>query len=102
MPGDNHLITRRSRFRIDIPAAIPLFRLSGAEFKYLLGYRWQHEAVIALARPTPEQIFELSAAEAEEWYRGYLFRRWPGQRDHRFMLPAIAFGKGLCQFQANS
>jgi len=34
------------------------------------GYRWQHEAVIALARPTPEQIFELSAAEAEEWYRG--------------------------------
>nr|WP_312757212.1 16S rRNA (cytosine(1407)-C(5))-methyltransferase RsmF [Pantoea brenneri] len=34
------------------------------------GYRWQHEAVIALARPTPEQVFELSAAEAEEWYRG--------------------------------
>jgi len=34
------------------------------------GYRWQHEAVIALAQPAPEQTFELSAAEAEEWYRG--------------------------------
>lgn len=34
------------------------------------GYRWQHEAVIALAQPGPEQTFELSAAEAEEWYRG--------------------------------
>lgn len=34
------------------------------------GYRWQHEAVIALASPRPEQTFELSEAEAEEWYRG--------------------------------
>lgn len=34
------------------------------------GYRWQHEAVIALASPRPEQTFALSEAEAEEWYRG--------------------------------
>lgn len=34
------------------------------------GYRWQHEAVIALAQPDAAQRFELSAAEAEEWYRG--------------------------------
>ncbi|ELP24348.1 16S rRNA (cytosine(1407)-C(5))-methyltransferase RsmF [Pantoea eucalypti] len=34
------------------------------------GYRWQHEAVIALAQPDTTQTFELTAAEAEEWYRG--------------------------------
>lgn len=34
------------------------------------GYRWQHEAVIALAQPDENQTFELSAAEAEEWYHG--------------------------------
>jgi len=34
------------------------------------GYRWQHEAVIALAQPTAAQAFELTEAEAEEWYRG--------------------------------
>ena len=32
------------------------------------GYRWQHEAVIALA--APDAPFELTQAEAEEWYRG--------------------------------
>ncbi|MEZ7213487.1 16S rRNA (cytosine(1407)-C(5))-methyltransferase RsmF [Klebsiella spallanzanii] len=32
------------------------------------GYRWQHEAVIALAAPTAP--FELTETEAEEWYRG--------------------------------
>lgn len=32
------------------------------------GYRWQHEAVIALA--APDTPFELTQAEAEEWYRG--------------------------------
>jgi 16S rRNA (cytosine1407-C5)-methyltransferase len=32
------------------------------------GYRWQHEAVIALA--APQTPFELTLAEAEEWYRG--------------------------------
>jgi 16S rRNA (cytosine1407-C5)-methyltransferase len=33
------------------------------------GYRWQHEAVIALA-DTQALGFELTVAEAEEWYRG--------------------------------
>jgi 16S rRNA (cytosine1407-C5)-methyltransferase len=34
------------------------------------GYRWQHEAVIALADPNHSHAFELTLAEAEEWYRG--------------------------------
>lgn len=34
------------------------------------GYRWQHEAVMALARCGGEAMFELTEAEAEEWYRG--------------------------------
>lgn len=32
------------------------------------GYRWQHEAVIALAAPAAP--LALTEAEAEEWYRG--------------------------------
>lgn len=32
------------------------------------GYRWQHEAIIAFAAPAAP--FELTQAEAEEWYRG--------------------------------
>lgn len=34
------------------------------------GYRWQHEAVIALAKRDANNRFELTAGEAEEWYRG--------------------------------
>lgn len=34
------------------------------------GYRWQHEAVIALADVNHRCAFELSRQEAEEWYRG--------------------------------
>lgn len=34
------------------------------------GCRWQHEAVIALAQPEAGNRFELTLAEAEEWYRG--------------------------------
>ncbi|WP_220485574.1 16S rRNA (cytosine(1407)-C(5))-methyltransferase RsmF [[Pantoea] beijingensis] len=34
------------------------------------GYRWQHEAIIALAQPRPDNSVELSETEAEEWYRG--------------------------------
>ncbi len=34
------------------------------------GYRWQHEAVIALAGADNPLAFELTPAEAEEWYRG--------------------------------
>ncbi len=34
------------------------------------GYRWQHEAVIALAGQDNPLAFSLTLAEAEEWYRG--------------------------------
>ncbi len=34
------------------------------------GYRWQHEAVVALAGSDNPLGFELSAEEAQEWYRG--------------------------------
>ncbi|QKJ87383.1 Ribosomal RNA small subunit methyltransferase F [Paramixta manurensis] len=34
------------------------------------GFRWQHEAVIALARPDVHNSFALTESEAEEWYRG--------------------------------
>jgi len=34
------------------------------------GYRWQHEAVIALGNPDHSLIYTFSDEEAEEWYRG--------------------------------
>lgn len=34
------------------------------------GYRWQHEAVIALAKGDDPLCFTLTTAEAESWYRG--------------------------------
>ncbi|PIJ51442.1 16S rRNA (cytosine(1407)-C(5))-methyltransferase RsmF [Erwinia sp. OLTSP20] len=34
------------------------------------GYRWQHEAVIALADPGAHNRLALTCEEAEEWYRG--------------------------------
>ncbi|WP_437613268.1 16S rRNA (cytosine(1407)-C(5))-methyltransferase RsmF [Erwinia sp. V71] len=34
------------------------------------GYRWQHEAVVALACPTAANSVALTEEEAEEWYRG--------------------------------
>ncbi len=34
------------------------------------GYRWQHEAVIALADPAAKNRVELTLEEAGEWYRG--------------------------------
>ena len=44
------------------------------------GYRWQHEAVIALA--APDAPFELTQAEAEEWYRGRdVYPAVPPQQD---------------------
>ncbi|WP_421506169.1 16S rRNA (cytosine(1407)-C(5))-methyltransferase RsmF [Erwinia rhapontici] len=45
------------------------------------GYRWQHEAAIALADPAAAHAVELSSSEAEEWYRGrdiYPERELPG------------------------
>ena len=44
------------------------------------GYRWQHEAVIALA--APDGSFELTQAEAEEWYRGRdIYPQTPPRQD---------------------
>jgi 16S rRNA (cytosine1407-C5)-methyltransferase len=34
------------------------------------GYRWQHETVIALSTGQEENSFELSTAQAREWYMG--------------------------------
>lgn len=34
------------------------------------GYRWQHEAVVALARPDAARAFELSEEQAQSWYHG--------------------------------
>ncbi|CAI0706607.1 Ribosomal RNA small subunit methyltransferase F [Serratia entomophila] len=34
------------------------------------GFRWQHEAVIALASAESQRCFELDAALAQEWYHG--------------------------------
>ncbi|MGK9173012.1 16S rRNA (cytosine(1407)-C(5))-methyltransferase RsmF [Yokenella regensburgei] len=34
------------------------------------GFRWQHEAIVALADVTHPSAFELSLTEAQEWYRG--------------------------------
>ena len=38
------------------------------------GYRWQHEAVVALTKPGSALDFELSEQEAESWYRGQYIR----------------------------
>ncbi|VEC80204.1 rRNA (cytosine-C(5)-)-methyltransferase RsmF [Raoultella ornithinolytica] len=54
----NHLSARSVFSRIGI-------RLAETHNK---GFRWQHEAVIALA--VPDAPFELTQDEAEEWYRG--------------------------------
>lgn len=45
------------------------------------GYRWQHEAAIALANAGAAHAIDLSSSEAEEWYRGrdiYPERELPG------------------------
>lgn len=34
------------------------------------GYRWQHEAVIALTAPDADNLFPLTAEQAKEWYQG--------------------------------
>lgn len=38
--------------------------------RFTKGYRWQHEAVIALAAADGKQRFELDATLAQEWYHG--------------------------------
>lgn len=61
-------------FPVGIEALIGKVRFSRLGIKlaetHNKGYRWQHEAVIALASPDNVNAFELTPQEAEEWYRG--------------------------------
>ncbi|EFA2737238.1 16S rRNA (cytosine(1407)-C(5))-methyltransferase RsmF, partial [Escherichia coli] len=61
-------------FPVGIEALIGKVRFSRLGIKlaetHNKGYRWQHEAVIALATPDNVNAFELTPQEAEEWYRG--------------------------------
>ncbi|OMQ26850.1 16S rRNA (cytosine(1407)-C(5))-methyltransferase RsmF [Serratia oryzae] len=46
------------------------------------GFRWQHEAVIALAAGDSKHTFELDAELAQEWFHGRdLYPQQPPQRD---------------------
>ncbi|VXC78350.1 16S rRNA (cytosine(1407)-C(5))-methyltransferase RsmF [Serratia oryzae] len=46
------------------------------------GFRWQHEAVIALATGDSKHTFELDAELAQEWFHGRdLYPQQPPQRD---------------------
>ncbi|MTD39464.1 16S rRNA (cytosine(1407)-C(5))-methyltransferase RsmF [Erwinia sp. CPCC 100877] len=38
--------------------------------RHAKGYRWQHEAIVALASPHAANAFPLTAEQAEEWFRG--------------------------------
>lgn len=50
--------------------------------RFTKGYRWQHEAVIALAMDDSKQRFELNAALAQEWFHGRdLYPELPPQTD---------------------
>ncbi|ENR8888300.1 16S rRNA (cytosine(1407)-C(5))-methyltransferase RsmF [Citrobacter koseri] len=76
--GENLHLWQRDKevwlFPAEIEALIGKVRFSRLGIKlaesHNKGYRWQHEAVIALADPHHANAFELSHQEAEEWYRG--------------------------------
>lgn len=58
-------------------AVVPLFgrvRFSRIGLKlaetFNKGYRWQHEAVVALGDPQHTTVCHLNESQAEEWYRG--------------------------------
>lgn len=76
--GDNARLWRRDKEIWLFPvAAEPLFgkvRFSRIGLKlaeqHNKGFRWQHEAVIALAGGQDDACFALNTAEAGEWYRG--------------------------------
>ena len=61
-------------FPVEIESLIGKVRFSRLGIKlaetHNKGYRWQHEAVIALADPYHCNTFALTLEEAEEWYRG--------------------------------
>lgn len=68
-------------FPVDIEPLIGKVRFSRIGIRlaerYNKGFRWQHEAVVALAGTGNKLAFELSLEEAAEWYRGRDV--WPAQ-----------------------
>ena len=76
-PSDMELWQRDKEIWLFPQAAVPLFgrvRFSRIGVRlaetFAKGYRWQHEAVIALGDPAHAQVYAFNDAEAEEWYRG--------------------------------
>ena len=75
--GNSHKLWQRDKeiwlFPVDVESMLGQVRFSRIGLKlaetHNKGFRWQHEAVIALA-DREKMPFELTAAEAEEWYRG--------------------------------
>lgn len=75
---DNLLLWQRDKELWLFPAALESWlgkvRFSRIGIKlaetFPKGYRWQHEAVVALAQPDSSLAFALTEAEAESWYRG--------------------------------
>lgn len=75
---DNLLLWQRDKELWLFPAALESWlgkvRFSRIGLKlaetFPKGYRWQHEAVVALAQPDSPLAFSLTEAEAESWYRG--------------------------------
>ncbi len=75
-------------------AAVPLFgriRFSRIGLKlaetFAKGYRWQHEAVIALADLSHATTVELADDEAEEWFRGRdIYPQHPVPADEMLVL----------------
>jgi 16S rRNA (cytosine1407-C5)-methyltransferase len=75
---ENHTLWQRDKELWLFPAALESWlgkvRFSRIGLKlaetFPKGYRWQHEAVVALTQPGSALDFELTDAEAETWYRG--------------------------------
>lgn len=76
-PADLELWQRDKEIWLFPQATVPLFgriRFSRIGVRlaetFAKGYRWQHEAVIALGNPDHAQVYAFTDEEAEEWYRG--------------------------------
>jgi len=75
---DHHTLWQRDKELWLFPAASEAW-LSKVRFSrigvklaetFAKGYRWQHEAVVAFAKPEGDIAFALNEGEAEQWYRG--------------------------------
>ncbi len=75
---DQHTLWQRDKELWLFPAASEAW-LSKVRFSrigvklaetFAKGYRWQHEAVVAFAKPEGDIAFALNEGEAEQWYRG--------------------------------